>query len=278
MQQLRDTTAHDADALRARFADDGYLLVRGLVDVDCVGRLAASVLAILDDQGLQAGGADAVDRFRATRSSYYTAVQRLEIFHALAHDPALQRVVRALVGDDAFVHPRKLLRALLPDIPELTTPPHQDFPYIRGTKRTVTTWLPLRSCRGAEGALRVLLGSHLGEILKSKPSPTFAGAQADVDDADPAWASSDFEPGDVLMFQSTTVHGATLNTSGRIRLSADYRHQSASEPVSISALKPTGYPGVADWPELLAGIDWPSQRWITTPAHVEIVDAEPDPP
>jgi len=278
MQELRDTSPDDAEALRARFTADGYLLVRGLVDVDCVDRLATSVLAIVEEQGLHEQGPDVVDRFRTTRTTYQAAVQRLEVFHALAHDPSLQRVVCMLVGADAFVHPRKLLRAFLPHVPEFTTPPHQDFPYIRGTQNAVTTWLPLRSCRGLDGALRVLVGSHAGEILPSKPSPTLTGAQVDVDDRDPAWASTDFEPGDVLLFHSRTVHSATPNTSGRIRLSADYRHQSASEPVSMQSLKPTGYPSVPDWPELLADETWPYQRWIVVPRDAKIVDAEPAEP
>ena len=278
MQELRDTAAHDADDLRERFAEDGYLLIRGLVDAECVEQLATEVMAILDDQGLLTGGTDAVVRFRATRTSFYSAVQRLEVFHALAHEPLLRRVARVLVGEDAFVHPRKLLRALLPDIPEFTTPPHQDYPYIRGTESTVTTWLPLRNCRGSEGALRVLVGSHLGEILPVKPSSAIAGARVEVDEDDPAWASTDFAPGDVLVFHSRTVHGATPNTSGRARLSADYRHQSASEPVTAGSLMPTGYPGVPDWPELLAGESWPYLRWLALPPGLEVVDAVPNLP
>lgn len=278
MLELRDTSPRDADALRERFAQDGYLLVRGLADVDCVERLAEAVMVILDDQGLSTGRVDAVERFRATRTSFYTAVQRLEVFHALPHDPELQRVVRILVGEDAFVHPRKLLRALLPFIPEFTTPPHQDYPYIRGTELTVTTWLPLRNCRGSEGALRILVGSHLGGLLPVQPDSAIAGSRVDVDDDDPAWASGDFAPGDVLLFHSGTVHGATPNTSGRVRLSADFRHQSASEPVIDRTLKPSGYPGVADWPELLATESWPCERWIAIPPNIRIVDAAPNLP
>ena len=186
--------------------------------------------------------------------------------------------MRALVGADAFVHPRKLLRALWPGVPELTTTPHQDFPYIGGTPDTVTSWLPLRACLAGQGALRVLTGSHGQGLVKNVSSPGFAGSRADVDDDDPRWASADFRPGDVLLFGSTTVHGATPNTSERVRLSADYRHQSASEPVAAAELKPSGYPAVADWPELLDDVTWPSERWLSVPAGLDIVDAAPEDP
>jgi hypothetical protein len=279
MLELRASSAdNDASLLRERLDADGYLLIRGLVDVQLVEQLGAATLAILRDQDLLDRGDDAIAKFRATRTTYYSAVQRVEAFHALAHDEGLRRVVRALLGDDAFVHPRKLLRALWPGVPELTTMPHQDLQYIRGTPNTVTSWLPLRACLAGKGALRVLTGSHGQGLVKNVPSPGFAGSRADVDDDDPRWASADFRPGDVLLFGSTTVHGATPNTSGRVRLSADYRHQSASEPIAAAELKPAGYPGVPDWPELLDDVIWPYDRWLSVPPDLEIVDAAPDAP
>ena len=277
MKDLSATSTGDAAALAQDFATNGYVLLRRSVDAASVQRLAQRVTAILEEQDLLRSGADAVETFRATRTQFYSAVQRLEELHALAHDQSLQRVVRVLVGDDAFVHPQKLVRAFLPGVPEFTTPPHQDFPYIQGTLRTITTWLPLLPCRGAGGALRVLVGSQHDGLLPLGPSPTVAGSQVDVADDDPRWATAEFEPGDVLVFQSTTVHSATPNTSGRVRMSVDFRHQPASEPVAVRALKPSGYPGVPDWPELLGDVAWPSERWLAVPAGLRVVNGAAEP-
>jgi ectoine hydroxylase-related dioxygenase (phytanoyl-CoA dioxygenase family) len=271
MRELRDATSilGDAQSLRKQFDEDGYIYAPQLVDVDRVNALAADVMEVLDGRGLLVRNERALQTFRETRTSYYYAVQRLESFHALPHDPALLRVVRALVGDDAFAHPQRLLRAILPEIPELVTPPHQDYAYIHGTTHTVTAWLPLRTCRVKDGALRILVGSHKGGLLALHADPSVAGSAVDADDNDPDWASTDLEPGDALLFDSMTVHSAQPNTSDRIRLSADYRFQSASEPVADRALKPSGYPRVPDWPELLA--DLPGiERWVSVPAGVEI--------
>ena len=278
MQDLSATPGDDAAAIAQDFAENGYVLLRRLVDAEAVERLARRVMAVLEEQDLLRSDTEVVATFRATRTQFYSAVQRLEELHALPHDPSLQRVIRALVGDDAFVHPQKLVRAFLPDVPEFTTPPHQDYPYIQGTHRTVTTWLPLRRCLGSEGALRVLVGSHRDGLLPLGPSSAVAGSQVDVDDDDPRWASADFEPGDVLAFQSATVHSATPNTSGRVRLSVDFRHQPASEPVAKRSLRPSGYPGVPDWPELLAEVSWPYERWLALPRGLTVVDGAADRP
>jgi ectoine hydroxylase-related dioxygenase (phytanoyl-CoA dioxygenase family) len=260
----------DPRALAEQFAEDGYVLARSVVDRHGVEQLAIDVMKVLADQGLLTNDENALERFRQTRASFYIAVQRLESFHALSHDPKLMAFVRALVGDDAFAHPRRLLRAMLPRIPELVTPPHQDFTYIRGTERTVTAWLPLAPCRAGEGALRLLVGSHRRGQLALHPSDALAGAGVKVADDDPDWGSADLEPGDVLVFHSMTVHGASPNTSEHIRLSADYRYQSASQPVAEASLLPSGYPEVPDWPQLLGDLGW-AERWLSVPNGVEIV-------
>ena len=200
-------------------------------------------------------------------------MQRIEAFHRLAYDPALFGVARALIGDDAFAHPRRLLRTIWPGEQALTTPPHQDFLYIRGAADTITAWVPLGACRREDGGLRVLVGSHRSGQL---PVHVYEGALAaygvEVADDDPRWASADYAAGDVLVFHSLAVHGALPNCSGRPRLSVDYRYQSASTPVARSSLHPADHPAIPDWPELLAGAGWCSEEWLAVPEGVQIVE------
>jgi hypothetical protein len=60
--------------------------------------------------------------------------------------------------------------------------------------------------------------------------------------------------GDVLLFHSHTVHAARPNISdGALRISADYRFQSASLPVVADSLQP--HMGRLRWDDVYA--DWP---------------------
>src|SRR5687768_7143962 len=124
----------DADALRERMDEDGYLYVRGLLDPDRVMAVRGEILAILAEHGWIAGG-KRLERARAVGTPWregddeyfdvYDELQKLESFHTLAHDDRLLGVMRAVVAETAFPHPLKVARLVFPSNPTVTTPPHQ---------------------------------------------------------------------------------------------------------------------------------------------------------
>jgi len=269
MRELAATDPAAHDGVRASIDRDGYVLLRSVIEPTTVSRLADSVEELVAELGLTSAD-DVLSTFRATRTPFYRALQRDAAFHEPAADPRLRAVVATLVGADVLAHPRRLLRTIPPGVAELVTPPHQDFAYIRGTTETYTCWVPLRGCAPGSGALRILVGSHTEGRIRHIARDAFAGSGVDVDDDDPRWASTSFEPGDVIVFHSFTVHGGSPNLGTRWRLSADYRFQSAHEPVDPRSLLPTGHPAVPDWDELLDGTDWDRDRLIGTPRDLTI--------
>lgn len=272
MQELRSSALGESDLpeLRARFDADGYLLFRGVVDAGRAEALAEQISAVLDDLGVAVGDDAALEVFRDAQDEFNAAVQRLELFHALSYDPGLLEVVTAVCGE-VFVLPRRLCRVILPGIEEFVTPPHQDFAYVGGSDRTVTAWLPLRDCSVEDGSLRVLVGSHHRGLLPGKAGTPLVMFRVEVDEHDAAWASADFQAGDVLLFHPMTVHAGNSNRSDRTRLSTDYRYQSPLDPVAARSLTPNGHPRVPDWPELLAGETWDAQRWLSVPPNLNVV-------
>lgn len=274
MRELCDSMAFTSapGALQERFDADGYLFLRGLIAASPLDELAAAVVRIMDDLDLPDAGPEVLERFKTTRVAFYTDLQKLEVFHAPSHDPRLLQVMRAIVGEDAFVHPQRLFRTVLPNIPELVTPPHQDYAYIRGTEQTVTAWIPVRRCAADQGGLRLLPGSHTRGVLPLVANTALAGSGVVVEDPDAAWATAEYAPGDVLLFHSLTVHGGTANRSANTRLSADYRYQSARQPVADRSLSPPGRPGVPDWPDLLATVPWDHRRWLSVPDGLRVVE------
>lgn len=269
MRELAATDPEAREELRDEIHRDGCVLLRSVIDPATVGRLADSVEELVAELGLTSTD-DVLSTFRATRTPFYRALQRDAAFHEPAADPRLRAVVATLVGSEVLAHPRRLLRTIPPGVAELVTPPHQDFAYIRGTAETYTCWVPLRACTPDSGALRILVGSHAEGLLPHTARDAFAGSGVDVDDDDPRWASASFEPGDVVVFHSLTVHGGSTNSGTRWRLSADYRFQSAHAPVDPRSLLPAGHPAVPDWDELLAGTEWDRERLIGTPRDLTI--------
>ncbi|MCG8920705.1 phytanoyl-CoA dioxygenase family protein [Actinokineospora sp. PR83] len=273
MRELVDSTpiAGDPAALRAAIADRGYVFLRGLLDPAPIRKLARDVLGALQRDGWLAGGADperaallppARDFKNANFVPGYTDVQRIEYLHALPHDPALTSVLRALVGEDVFCHPRKVARLVWPA--ELGTTPglyvHQDF-VVEGVADMFTTWVPFVECPPELGGLAILTGSQN------------EGVQARFDAVDPddeRWASTHYRVGDVLLFHCLTAHGALPNRTDRLRLSADYRWQSASTPVPADALGPHLAGALPGWDEL--GADWADRSWVTPPEGVRVVE------
>jgi ectoine hydroxylase-related dioxygenase (phytanoyl-CoA dioxygenase family) len=120
---------------------------------------------------------------------------------------------------------------------------HCDGPYMnRGTSRIFSSWIPLGRIDRHEGALILLEDSHQSPRLLDG----YLQADADRDgltwlDDDPVavqdaygrrWLTTDFRPGDVLVFGMHMLHGAIDNASpvGRCRLSSDSRYQRVDEP------------------------------------------------
>lgn len=265
--------APDADLLRDRLAEDGYLFFPGLIEREAVLALRAEFLCRLQAAGWLAPGSkpeDALPEPRLRRENTpqfwegYSALQRIQQFHELAHAPAIMKVMRALLGPQVLVHPRKIARVNYPDHPEHTTSAHQDYRYVQGATDTLTAWAPLGDCPPDLGGIRILAGSHrLGLLPAVAASGGDGGLAVEVDHDDQRWVGADYRAGDVVVFHSLTVHSGVPNRSRQLRLSVDCRYQSVEDPVTPESLLPHFYSDVARWAELTSG--WSSWDAIIPP-------------
>ena len=57
-------------------------------------------------------------------------------------------------------HARHIFRVHFPEQGANRTLPHQDYPYVQGTARTVTNWCPLGDVPADMGPLAALVGSN----------------------------------------------------------------------------------------------------------------------
>ena len=252
----------DPAALRARASEQGYLFFRSLLDGESVLDLRRQILEIcqqhgwLDEsaplmEGVTKEGSCFIESASPEWSAFYTDVQRLRAFNALALHPAIIAMLSTLFGEEVLPHPRNICRVIFPNALAHTTPPHQDNFYIGGTDDTWTAWIPAGDCPATLGSLAVAPGSHkLGKLDTVKA--TGAGGHAIVLDEDTLWAGGDFACGDLLICHSLTAHQGQDNQSGnRLRISLDYRYQPQSHPVRSDSLEPHMH--FTDWQDIYSG-------------------------
>ncbi|MBW3624990.1 MAG: phytanoyl-CoA dioxygenase family protein [Armatimonadetes bacterium] len=269
----------DPQALRDRAGRDGYLFFRRLIEPKRLRDLRRQILDLCAEAGWLAPGSDPLEGIVAPGRklvepepefmAVYDRIQRLEAFHALAHEPALVAMYDRLFGEPTLVHPRNIARIIFPANEEFTTPAHQDYIHIRGTPDTWTAWIPLGDCPEELGSLAILSGSHQAGIYETHPAKGAGGRGIDTAPLPFEWRTGDFQAGDVLVFHSHAVHKAVPNRSrDRLRLSVDYRYQPISGPVTRGSLLPH-YARHA-WPEIYQG--WRSTElqgyWERLPLNI----------
>jgi len=230
VRELVDSLALQADqaGLRRRLAEDGYLFFRRLLRPADVQAAHDSVHAELSLGGWtrltrhQPGPRRTTGVREALADPSFRAALASRGLNRLAYLPPLRGLVRLILGAGAFCYPVKVLRVVYPEQRDTITRSryvHQDFG-ISGVQDMLTTWLPLMDISPQLGGLALRPGSHLGPPQR----PRLLAAD------ERGWATTDFRPGDVLLFHCLTAHAALPNHADRIRLSADFRWQAADQP------------------------------------------------
>jgi hypothetical protein len=259
---LRDSSdaATDFEELRRRFADDGYLYMRGYLDRDEVLAARASLTERLGAAGVLDPAYPAIDGVCVPGSGYVFKPEITdgnEEVQRLLYSGRLTDFYEKFYGEAIRHYDFTWLRAIGPG---KGTNPHCDLPYMgRGTHRHMTCWMPYGDISFTLGGLMVLEGSHkrmdLLEHYVYRDVDTFCeNKEADASNAKAGkwtftgtlshnppmvrnkfggrWLTTEFQAGDFLTFGMFLVHASLDNrTENRLRISSDSRYQRASEPI-----------------------------------------------
>ena len=230
MDELADSSRFVGDlaALRQRLAADGYLFFRGLLPAGPVNAAGAAVTAQLRSGGwMQAGGRPSGDpraiglRDALTDPAFRRALASAA-FNQIPYLQPLRGLVRDILGPQAFSYPAKVLRAVYPERPGTRTRgryAHHDYA-VSGVQDMLTSWLPLMEIPVALGGLAVRPGGHLERPMVPRV----------LRPAQRGWATTDYRPGDAIIFHCLTPHAALPNTTPALRLSGDFRWQLPDRP------------------------------------------------
>lgn len=235
------------DRLRERLAEDGYLLLRGMIDRQKVLDARAFILEYMEGKEALAPGTAVLEGVMPKGARWVNLMNR-EVSHAepvleVLESTRLFEFFRDLFGEEARTYEYKWMRAVGN---EGFTGCHYDVVYMgRGSERVHTVWIPIADIPVHQGTLAICEGSHrMPEFERLRQ--TYGKLDVDRDRAegwfseDPReildkfgghWITSDFQAGDVLTFGLYTLHASTTNTTDRYRLSCDVRYQPASDPV-----------------------------------------------
>ena len=275
---LRDSSdaAENVPELRRRFADDGYLYMKGYLDRDEVLAARATLTDGLAAAGVLDPAHPTIDGVCQPGAGY---VCKPELTH---NNPAVQNLLysgrlpefyRQFYGEEIRHYDFTWLRAIGPG---KGTNPHCDLPYMgRGTHGHMTCWLPYGDISFELGGLMVLEGSHhrmdllenyiyrdVDSYCANKPEQvknattgakgfgwTFSGTLSHNPPVlrnkfNCRWLTTEFQPGDFITFSMFLVHASLDNrTENRFRISSDARYQRASEPIDDRwiGLNPPGH-------------------------------------
>ena len=252
-------------SLRAPIRERGHVLVRGLLPQTDLRQVLGEITQIISAAGWLMPGSDPLERVANVSAACgdpdpgfkrtYQEVFNLAAFHALPHHPALQRVMKALVGNRLLIHPKPIGRLIFPNCERLTVHAHQDYRFMGGDPECFTVWIPLHDCPVEVGPLQIVEGSHRAGFLAHEdedlhvpeiPADATVGGE---------WAGGPIYAGDVLIFHSLTVHAASPNLSKQMRISLDCRFQDYARALNPANLAFAGDSGKS-WERTYSG--WPS--------------------
>ena len=215
------------------YEENGYILLRGVLDIDSVAEARDAMLSAAASLGLVEPG-DETGRWTGVpipkgmeESPIYGGIARRLLEH-----PANAAVLEQVLGEPACAVPMVQYRTYPPHGP--VTVIHQDGFYSPGIQDYKPVWITLTPCTRDMGGLAVAVGQNNRGYFHNIGKPSPYPFPADVIPPE-SWATTAYMPGDVLIVHPCGPHCALPNTSDRLRITLDSRVQSAARPSAIAA-------------------------------------------
>ena len=236
------------DMLHERIAEDGYLLIRELHDKETVLSARQQVLEKLAAKGMLAPDTPLMDGIfnpdypdpTSTGSMGNKPLTQLPAFKAVVEGAPIMNFFKYFLGGEARTFDFKWLRTAGPGS---GSPIHYDIVFMgRGTQNLYSCWPPFGDVSLDMGPIVFCLGSNRFEKVRK----TYGQADVDRDlieghfSDNPLeiiekfggyWATTSFSAGDVIIFNMFLMHASLVNTSDKVRITADTRYQLATEPI-----------------------------------------------
>lgn len=214
----RPTVSTDLDSYAASYAENGFVLVKGLISPEEAAAYRAESHRLLAALGPTEdptwGSAADVAMGSPTHLKHLHDAQFYSAMYTrLLVDPRFTDVVAAVLGTpNVQLHHTKLF--VKPPENGSPFPLHQDYPFFPHTEHRVGAAIfHFDDAPVEKGCIRVVPGSHLEGPREHDPEGSFHLPDVPFESAVPVPA----EAGDVIFFTYLTVHGSGVNVSSEAR-------------------------------------------------------------
>jgi len=247
--------------LRRQLDEEGYVILRGLVEPQVVAEARADLDRLVDQL---AAGLIREGRVRSSLAEepFETRIYRLfrdcldqapqsfrhelhlpGIFGYFFH-PELLDLVESVLGGEIRLYPNYTVRPKLPDWEGTRIWWHQDGGYTHFVHtddsvrhddveelRMLNVWSPLVPAREENGCMQFVPGSHKLGVVPHVSRRYY------LEIVDPRYTplfekavSIELDPGDVVLFSNLLFHQGLPNRSRTVRWNLDWRYQDARQP------------------------------------------------
>ena len=268
------------EALHDRISEDGYLLIRGLHDKDTVLSARQQILEKLAAKDMLAPDTPLMDgifnpdypELTSTGSMGNKDMTRMPAFKAVVEGAPIMNFFKHFLGGEARTFDFKWLRTAGPGS---GSPIHYDIVFMgRGTQNLYSCWTPFGDVSLDMGPIIFCLGSNRFEKVRK----TYGESDVDrdmieghfsnnpleiVEKFGGRWATTSFSAGDVIIFSMFLMHASLVNTSDKIRITADTRYQLAAEPIDERWVgeKPKGHYAWKQKDAKIESLEESRRRW-----------------
>jgi hypothetical protein len=223
----------DQTALTAFYEENGYLLFRELLNPDSIVRARDEVLAVIAGHGIVEPG-DPTGKWTGKPVPYGLewSDDFVGIGSRLIEHPDNLAVIEKLLGEKPCLVPNVQYRTYAPG--GMVTKVHQDGHFSPGIEEYKPVWTTLTPLPREKGGVAIAVGQHKQGSLHNlaRSAPFFIPRELVPEDS---WATTDYNPGDVLVLHGYVPHGSLPNTTDMVRVSLDARVQSAAWPTAFGA-------------------------------------------
>ena len=283
-------------AQRQAFDEQGYLLVRGVLDEEDFAPLHRIISSAIDQRAKELYDKGKISSLYEDLSFYHRLTQILresqkgpllswnwnkevfsrEVYELVTH-PKILDIIGSLIGPEITVNGDYWIRFKMPTGGESVFPWHQDSIYYNGNvdpgeqvtlseeSQILTVWIPMVDVDERNGCLQVISGSHKRGLRPAHHDEN--RRLVPMEDIE-SWGEVQnvhMKVGDVLVFGNLTFHRSLENTSEDIRWSIDLRYSPTDSPLEWLLQK---------WPGFIAR----SQQQPETVESWEMWEAKRTPP